>query len=160
MNLDWMPEPMRVLVENATEPQRVAGTLWAEARSEPIQGIIGVANVIRNRVRQPQRFGASFSDVVTAKRQFSCWTPLGGEANYKRLLWLMAQFVEGKQITDLGARECVGITQLMLGDYLRDRVRGAVHYHALSKDGTRPKWAMGHTPCVQHGNHLFYRDIP
>lgn len=159
MRLDWMPPEMRTLVEQATESQRVAGTLWAEARSEPVQGIIAVANVIRNRSRQPQRFGASISDVVTRPWQFSCWHPKGGPRNYERLLKLMEQFIAGKQITDLAVRECIGIAQLMLGDYLRDHVKGAVHYHALSKDGSRPDWALGQTPCAQHGTHVFYNTV-
>ena len=159
MNLEWMPEDMRPLVESATEAQRVAATLYGEARSEPVQGIIAVANVIRNRSRQPQRFGASVSDVVTAKRQFSCWHPLGGPANYQRVLHLMRKFAAGDQITDLGARECIGIAQLMLGDYLRDRTKGAVHYHAKHMQ-PRPEWALGHAPSAQLGNHLFYATVP
>lgn len=158
MNLAWMPEEMRVLVEKATEPQRVAGTLYAEARSEPVQGIIGVANVIRNRSRQPQRFGVSISDVVTAPKQFSCWHPRGGPANYQRLLVLMHMFVDGKQITDLAARECIGIAQLMLGDYLRDNTKGALHYHTKHLK-PRPSWALGHEISAAIGNHLFYSTV-
>ena len=158
MTLDWMPPEMRGLVEKVSEPQRAAATLYAEARSEPVQGIIAVANVIRNRARQPQRFGTSVSAVVTAPKQFSCWTPKGGPANYQRLLSLMQSFADGKQITDLGARECVGIAQLMLGDYLRDNTKGAVHYHAKSMQ-PRPVWAVGHAPSAQIGNHLFYSTV-
>lgn len=149
---------MRALVEKATEPQRLAGCLWAEARSEPVQGIIAVANVIRNRSRQPQRFGASVSEVVTAPWQFSCFTPKGGQRNYDRLLQLLQSFVEGKQITDLGARECVGIAQLMLGDYLRDATKGGLHYHT-AKLMPRPSWALGHTPSAQIGSHVFYSTV-
>jgi N-acetylmuramoyl-L-alanine amidase len=158
VNLSWMPDEMRALVEQATEPQRVAATLWAEARSEPVQGIVAVANVIRNRARQPQRFGSSFSDVVTRPWQFSCWHPKGGQRNYDRLTSLMQQFVEGKQITDLAARECIGITHLMLNDYLRDATKGAVHYHT-AKLQPRPAWAMGHVPSAQIGSHLFYSTV-
>lgn len=158
MTLDWLTPEMRTLVEQANEGQRVAACLYGEARSEPIQGLVAVANVIRNRIRRPERFGASPSAVVLAPWQFSMWHPTGGEGNYKRVLQLMQQFVAGTQITDLGARECVGIAQLMLGDYLRDQTKGAVHYHAL-KQQPRPAWAMGHTPCVQISGHLFYNDV-
>lgn len=158
MNLAWMPADMRALVEQASEPQRAAACLFGEARSEPIQGIVAVANVIRNRARQPQRFGHSLSAVICAPWQFSMWHPKGGEGNYKRVLGLMRQFVEGKQITDLGARECIGIAQLMVGDYLRDNTKGSVHYHAV-KMQPRPSWAMGHTPAVQIGGHVFYATV-
>lgn len=153
-----MPAEMQPLVASATEAQRVAATLWAEARSEPVQGIIAVANVIRNRSRQPHRFGATPSDVVTKPRQFSCWTPTGGERNYQRLLTLMQAFAGGKQITDLAQRECIGIAQMMLGDYLRDNTHGALHYHAL-KMQPRPAWAMGHAPSAQIGSHIFYATV-
>jgi N-acetylmuramoyl-L-alanine amidase len=159
VNLDWLPPDMAALIEKATESQRVAATLYGEARSEPVQGIIAVANVIRHRIRQPQRFGASPSDVVTRKLQFSCWSPLGGEGNYRRVKALMQQFVDGTQIVDLGARECIGIAQLMLGDYLRDNVKGSCHYHTF-KMMPRPAWAEGHTPVAQISGHLFYSDIP
>lgn len=159
MNLDWLPSDMQDLITRASEAQRVAATLYGEARSEPVQGIIAVANVIRNRSRQPQRFGASVSDVVTRDRQFSCWSPkYGGEGNYKKVRALMQAFVDGKQITDLGARECVGLATLMLGDYLRDNTKGSTHYHTV-KLQPRPSWAMGHTPSAQISGHLFYSDV-
>lgn len=158
MQLDWMPEEMRPLVEKATEPQRVAATLWAEARSEPVQGIIAVANVIRNRTQKPKRFGESFSDVVTAKAQFSCWTPKGGERNYARLLKLMQQFASGEAIADAGARECIGIAHLVLGNYLRDNTKGSQFYHTATLT-PRPTWAKGHVPVVQVASHVFYNDV-
>lgn len=158
MTLDWMPSEIRPLVETATEPQRVAATLWAEARSEPVQGIIAVANVIRNRYQHPGWWGQDPSDVVTKKAQFSCWTPAGGAGNYKRLLGLMQQFAAGTPITDPGVRECIGIAHLLLGDYLRDNTKGADHYHTATLT-PRPAWAMGHTPVIQVGSHVFYADI-
>jgi hypothetical protein len=48
----------------------------------------------------------------------------------------------------------------MLGDYLRDNVKGCVHYHAASKSGKVPDWALGHAPKVRIGNHLFYSSVP
>ena len=158
MKLDWLTADMRALVEKVNEGQRVAACLYGEARSEPVQGIVAVANVIRNRVRQPERFGHSASDVVCAPWQFSMWHPKGGERNYQRVLTLMQSFAEGKQITDLAARECVGIAQLMLGDYLRDSVKGSTHYLS-TKLTERPAWALGHVPAVQVGGHAFYNDV-
>jgi N-acetylmuramoyl-L-alanine amidase len=158
MTLTWMPEPMRLLVEQATEPQRVAACLFGEARSEPVQGIIAVANVIRNRTLKPTRFGATFSDVVTAPKQFSCWAPDGGERNYQRMLSLMQDFAAGTTITDGGARECIGIAHLILGNYLRDNTKGSLHYHTATLT-PRPRWARQHVPVVQVGHHSFYSDV-
>lgn len=158
MNLAWMEPEMRDLVEKVTESQRVAATLYGEARSEPIQGIVAVASIIRNRWRQPQRFGQTPSDVACAPWQFSCWHPKGGEGNYQKMLALMGSFVNKAQIIDAGARECVGVAQLMLGDYLRDNTKGSTHYHTF-KLHPRPKWTNGIAPVVQIGGHLFYAGV-
>lgn len=158
MTLEWLPPDMRPLVEKATEAQRLAATLWAEARSEPVQGIVAVANVIRNRVKQPGWWGKSYSGVCLAPKQFSCWTPAGGQRNYDRLFHLMQQFAEGTPITDPGVRECIGIAHLTLGDYLRDNTKGATHYTVATLT-PRPKWAQGLTPVIQVGGHSFYRDV-
>lgn len=159
MTLDWLEPPMRPLVEKATEPQRLAATLWGEARSEPVQGIIAIANVIRNRAQKPGWWGKDISSVCLAKDQFSCWTPKGGEGNYKRLLALMELFATGTPIEEPSARECIGIAHLLIGNYLRDNVKGATHYHVATLT-PRPAWVKGHPPIVQIARHVFYRDIP
>lgn len=158
MKLDWLPAEMRPLVEQATEAQRVAATLWAEARSEPVQGIVAVANVIRNRAKKPGWWGDSYSGVCLAPNQFSCWTPAGGQRNYDRLLGVMQQFAAGTPITDPGLRECIGIAHLVIGDYLRDNTAGSTHYHTATMT-PRPKWAKGHVPVVQCGGHSFYSTV-
>lgn len=158
MTLDWLPVEMRPLVEKATEAQRVAATLWGEARSEPVQGIIAVANVIRNRVKNPGWWGDSYSGVVLAPKQFSCWSEAGGERNYQRLLGFMQLLAAGTPITDPSQRECIGIAHLVIGEYLRDNTKGSTHYHTATL-APRPKWAKGQVPVIQAGNHSFYAGI-
>lgn len=159
MNLDWLAPEMKALVEKVTEPQRVAATLWGEARSEPIQGIVAVAHVIRNRVQKPGWWGKDFSSVCLSPNQFSCWTRAGGDKNYERLLSLMRQFADGKAIEEAGARECIGVAHLIIGNYLRDNTKSSCHYHTATLT-PRPKWAKGHAPVIQVGRHVFYSDIP
>ena len=60
----------------------LASTLWAEARSEAVVGRIAVGCVIRNRMSRRKQ---TAKQVCLAKIQFSCWWPVGGEANHKRL---------------------------------------------------------------------------
>ena len=158
MTLDWLPADMRPLVEQATETQRVAATLWAEARSEPIQGIVAVANVIRNRVQKPGWWGDNYSGVCLAPQQFSCWTPEGGQRNYDRLLILMQLFAAKTAVTDPGMRECIGIAHLVTGEYLRDNTKGSTHYHVATMV-PRPAWAQGLTPTYQIGSHTFYAGV-
>ena len=165
MDLKWLTPDMRLLVEKATEAQRLAATLWAEARSEKVEGIIAVANVIRNRVKadlgndgKPDWWGEGYSGVCLAPHQFSCWTPAGGQRNYDRLQALMQSFIAGTPITDPGQRECIGIAHLTIGDYLRDNTKGSMHYHTATMT-PRPKWSKGHVPAVQVGNHVFYSTV-
>ena len=67
------------LVAGLSDTHTVALTLYAEARGEPIEGRIAVANVIRNRVRlQKARYGFSPKQVCLKAHQFSCWLPDGG----------------------------------------------------------------------------------
>ena len=40
--------------------------------------------------------------------------------------------------------------------HLRDRTRGATHYHAQS---VHPWWARGQKPVVTIGDHVFYRGV-
>lgn len=158
LDLNWLPAEMKFLVDAVTEPQRVAACLYGEVRSEPVQGIAAVANVIRNRVNKGGWWGDTYSTVVMAPHQFSCWAPSGGEGNYKKLLSLMEQFAAKKEITDPGARECIGIAHLVMGNYLRDNTKGSFHYHVATMT-PRPKWAMGHAPVTQCAKHVFYNDV-
>lgn len=158
MKLDWLPDDMKPLVEKATEPQRVAATLWGEARSEPVHGIIAIANVIRNRVNKPGWWGTDYSSVCLAPHQFSAWTPAGGAKNYARLLGLMQKFAAGEPITEPSARECIGIAHLVLGGYLRDNVKNCTHYHTATLV-PRPAWTKGHPPVLQVARHVFYSGI-
>jgi N-acetylmuramoyl-L-alanine amidase len=165
MNLSWLPDEIRPLVEKATEPQRVAATLWGEARSEQVQWIIAIANVIRNRVKadlkgdgKPDWWGEGYSAVCLAPHQFSCWSPSGGEKNYKRLLSVMQQFASGQAIVDPSLRECIGIAHLVIGDYLRDNTKGSTHYHVATLT-PRPSWVRGKSPALQVGRHVLYNNI-
>ena len=47
-------------------------TLFGEARGEPVEGLIAVGSVIRNRVKAA-RFGSTYRAVCLARWQFSCW---------------------------------------------------------------------------------------
>ena len=57
-----------------TDEQALAVTIWGEARGEPIEGKIGVAMVMRNRLIAQYRGARTDVDVCTAHAQFSAWT--------------------------------------------------------------------------------------
>lgn len=158
MNLDWLPVDLRALVEPFTDAQIVSLVLYGEARSEPVQGIVAVGNVIRNRVRKAGWWGHDFKSVCLQKQQFSCLFPSGGEANYKRVLAFAQKLASGSQITHERERQCVWVAHGIVGDYVIDNTKASTHYITATLT-PRPKWAEGQTPAVQIGAHVFYNSV-
>lgn len=147
--------------------QVLAVTLYGEGRSEPIEGRIAIASVIRNRVNadlgsdgKPDWWGEGFRGVCLAPMQFSCWQAKDGAANYAEVMAAVRSAVNGAPIGPI-MRECAWIAFGIIGGEIRDRVSGATHY--LTADLFRanpPKWAKGRTPVARVGAHLFFRDVP
>ena len=170
MKLSWMDEEMQALIPLLSVPQVVAVCLYGEARSEPIEGIVAVANVIRNRVKadihgdnKPDWWGEGYSDVVTRPWQFSMWHVNGGATNYKRVKAFAQHLAERKEAVGIKARQCIGVAHCIVGDYFADNVNGADHYHAVKvpevngKPLSRPFWALKRVPVKQVGGHVFYK---
>lgn len=138
-----------------SDVQVLACTLYGEARSEPTEGILAVANVIKNRADDPKgRWGKSIRGVCLQKAQFSCWSPAGGEGNHKKLAELVAQLKAGT-VEDKRYKECAWLATGVINGWGRDTVKGSNHYHTVSLI-PRPSWAQKHTPTVQVKSHLFY----
>jgi N-acetylmuramoyl-L-alanine amidase len=152
---DWLEPEMRGYLDAMTEPQRVALVLYGEARSEPIEGLIAVGCVIRNRVKAQTWFGKTYSEVVTKPKQFSCLFALGGKANYKRVLALAKSLANKDQIADAKAKEAIWVAHGLIGEYVRDVTQGADHYHTAAMQ-PRPSWAQSKVPVKQIGGHVFY----
>jgi hypothetical protein len=127
----------------------LARTIWGEARNEPEAGMRAVANVVLNRIARvnPKRFGGTVEQVCRKKLQFSCWNP--GDPNLPKLT----------AVTDSNAafRACLEIARAAVDGELADNTIHSDHYHTKS---VLPKWAVGRTPAITIGHHLFYNDIP
>jgi spore germination cell wall hydrolase CwlJ-like protein len=140
-------------INEGTQPKDqidiLARTLWGEARGEPEKGIVAVAWVVLNRLnKRPTQFGTSIADVCQKPWQFSCWN--AGDSNLPKLL----------AVTTASAsfRQCLEIARSAVTNTLpSDPTKGSCHYYAVS--ATMPDWAIGHTPAVRIGAHLFYNDI-
>lgn len=131
----------------------LALTLYGEGRGEPIEGIIGIAAVIRNRVQTKYR-GATYPGVVLAPEQFSCWN--ADDPNRGIMLALVDDFyIESNARVSL--RECRWIAQGCISGAMISNVRAARHYHA---EYVAPVWAAGARPVAHLGRHLFYEGIP
>lgn len=124
----------------------LARTLFGEARSEALVGVVAVANVVMNRVRLGGWFGSSVASVCLKPYQFSCWSTAGwNERNLERM--------HGASLALPAFQECHVIARLAMVGTLRDVTGRATHYHTYA---VKPRWAsiLRHTRVI--GAHLFY----
>jgi spore germination cell wall hydrolase CwlJ-like protein len=154
---DWLHPELAQALDAMTDAQVVSLILAGEARSEPVEGIVGVANTIRNRVKADTWFGKTFREVCLKPKQFSCLFEAGGRANFKRVLALAKQFASKTEITDPRIKQCVGVATLLMADgYLTDNTHNSTHYVVYTLS---PEWAKGHKPAVRLGAHHFYNTV-
>jgi spore germination cell wall hydrolase CwlJ-like protein len=122
-----------------------ARTLYGEARGQPLEGIIAVANVIVNRARRGV-YGETPAAVCLRPWQFSCWN--ARDPNRA----IIERVAPGDFVFDV----CRLIASLVIRGLLHDPTGGATHYHTK---GVAPDWSRGKTPSAVIGDHLFFTDI-
>lgn len=141
---------------NLLPDEILALTLYGEARGEPIQGQVAVANVIINRLRHyPSKFKTA-ADVCLEPKQFSCWNI--DDANYPILMTLSRQMIQNK-IMDQSLKQCLYIARGVIGNNILDNTKSAMHYitSSLFNSDKRPSWAANPTnPPIQIGNQVFF----
>ncbi len=133
----------------------LAATLVGECRGEPIEGIIGVANVVRNRALAAN---SSFREICLAPKQFSCWSE--DDLNFGLVREILSQLENGNEIKDPTIRQCIAIASII--DDLLDNTGGAKNYvtaqrHQLAKarGSTVDQWIMKMRATVVMGKHVF-----
>lgn len=131
------------------EVDTVAKTLWGEARGEGLDGMRAVACVIGNRTARRWRNKSGFAAVCLDRWQFSCWN--ANDPNRARLATLDRR-------PDAAFTQALQVAHALVGGQLADFTFGATHYYASSLV-RRPAWALGKTPCLRQGRHLFFNDI-
>ncbi len=110
-------------------------TLVLEAVGEGFDGMVAVAEVIRNRAA---RSGKSYGEVCLKPYQFSCWNDA---ARAREFLDAHRDFFEAAY-------------RAWLASAASNRTRGATFYHA---DSVSPSWASDFTRSARVGRHIFYR---
>lgn len=147
------------LIDQLSEADVVALTLFGESRGEPIEGRIAIASVIRNRVAAHRAsFGLTPRAVCLQPWQFSCWMPEGGSVNYGVVLDAAYHLLS--KDTGPMLRECLWITDGALAGMFHDTVRGSTHYLTAALFASHPPaWAAGQTPACKVNEHLFFRGI-
>ena len=115
--------------------QCLAQNIYFEARGEPIEGRIAVAQVTINRLNHKTQFEKTICGVVYAPKQFS-WTEQHNKIKdvkrWQESIWLAKQIISGK---------------LKLIKF------SALYFHNLT---VIPKWTKKHIYLATIGNHIFY----
>ncbi len=125
---DDMSEQMRCL----------AGAVYFEARGEPLDGQLAVANVVINRA-DDRRFPASYCGVVFQRAQFS----FVKNGRMPRIKTNSAAWDRAKSIARIAHD---GMWESQVGE--------AVYFHAKY---VRPKWSYRKTRTATIDTHIFYR---
>jgi spore germination cell wall hydrolase CwlJ-like protein len=121
----------------------LAQAVYFEARSEPLEGQLAVAQVVLNRVKDA-RYPSTTCDVVFQgehrrnRCQFSFACDGRSDRPREQLAWIIAQRIS------FIARE----------NRWSDISNNATHYHANYVD---PFWRASMQPTAQYGRHRFYR---
>lgn len=120
--------------------------IYFEARGEPIEGQIAVAEVILNRV-DSQRYPSSICKVVNQGT---------GRLHACQFSYTCDGIPE--TVSEPAAWERAGkIARLLVDGAPRSLTAAATHYHA---DYVNPHWARVYPRTAQVGRHIFYKQIP
>ena len=141
-------QPFVLPVADVAERQQavtcLADAIYYEAGFEPMSGQRAVAQVILNRVRDPN-FPKSVCGVVFQgfQRKTGCQFSFVCDGSMKRRPPRPEQIFSARQIA-----------QQALEGYVEKSVGTATHYHT---DWVDPYWAPTLTKITQVGDHIFYR---
>lgn len=140
----WADRALPASVVTAKEQRCLAEAVYFEARGEPLDGQVAVAQVVLNRVRNPA-YPETICKVVYQNRhlrnrcQFSFACDGIADAINEKPQWELAQKV---------ARETVS------GQRYLEKVGASTHYHATY---VNPRWSRYMKRLERIGQHIFYR---
>lgn len=133
-----------IYIASEKDARCLALNLYHETRSESIDGAVGVAHVVLNRVAD-KKYPNTICKVVYQggekrrhKCQFSWWCDGKNDKPRDKVAWQAMQV----------------ITNAVLNGLIEDPTGGSLLYHA---DYVKPHWASKSEFVVQIGKHLFYR---
>lgn len=133
----------------------MALTVWAESRSEPVEGQVAVAWVIKNRAARRRQ---TIQKVCLAPWQFSCWWEDSKNAG---LLALRAErMLEGRIMPEPKWLELLQRCHQVLIGAIPDPTGFADHYltTSLYQSEDAPAWARVLPVTVTIGRHTFLKD--
>lgn len=130
--------------ELSAEGQCLAKAIYFEARSEPLEGQLAVAQVVLNRVKSPK-----FPNTI-------CGVVYQGEAKKHRCQFSFA--CDGVSDTPFEGESwelSKRVAYVALSGRWDDITDGAKNYHAIY---VNPHWSDDLVETGQHGRHIFYRE--
>ncbi len=145
--------PIQAVVEETTptpdiysqDPTMImALTIWGESRSEGLEGMVAVGNVIANRALQ-KKFGNGIIGVAKKRKQFSCWN--SDDPNLKLMRKLSADDPQWETAYDVASK--------ILNRKISDNTNGATFYHT---NAISPYWVDSMKKVSEIGDHIFYRE--
>jgi spore germination cell wall hydrolase CwlJ-like protein len=124
----------------------LASVIFSETKD--IEDAKGIANVIMNRLKRPERFGATLPDVVYAPYQFS-----GVNTDeYKKAINLQFKDKNEEKIF----KSFIPIASQAINRTLPDNVGGADHYVNLKL--ARPSWIKKMEKKTKLGFHTYFKE--
>lgn len=141
-----------------TDEQYLALTLIGEARGEPIEGMVGVGNVIKNRTVSTNK---SYENIVLAPKQFSCWNSF--DPNFKVIQKYSNDLELGNEINLKSIRQCLFVARGIVENELLDNIKGAKNYVTIARyniakqrqDEKLDRWIYLMRIVAELGNHYF-----
>ncbi len=139
------------LLKELADSEALFLTIVGEARGEPVEGQIAVANVILNRAKKRRQ---SIKEVCLAHNQFSCWNY--DDPNRILLEELAKKILKGNYIYN-DYKQIQWVIEGVIGGKLDDNTRGTDHYMTtgLFYSENRPSWATNPKKELKIGEHTF-----
>ncbi len=141
----WVNNPIPASARSATELKCLATAIYFEARGEPEEGQIAVAQVVLNRLKNP-----TYPNTI-------CGVVYQNKTHRNRCQFSFACDGRPERITDMGswkkAQELAKSAVEDQADTFITEVGSATHYHATY---VRPRWARRMTQTDKIGRHIFY----
>jgi spore germination cell wall hydrolase CwlJ-like protein len=141
----WVNSPLPASVHTASELKCLATAIYFEARGEPEDGQLAVAQVVLNRVKNP-----TYPNTI-------CGVVYQNKTKRNRCQFSFACDGRADRITDKGAWErAEALARKSVDEQATtflEEVGSATHYHATY---VRPRWAGRMTQTDKIGRHIFY----
>lgn len=125
----------------------LASVLFSETKD--LDDAKGIANVILNRMKRPERFGATLQDVVLAPYQFSGV----GTEEFNKAINLKFKDKNEEKIF----KQFLSVASSATKGSLEDNTNGSDHYVNLKL--ARPKWAKVYPKMAKIKEHTYFKEV-